>query len=67
MEIEGMEIVGLSTDQEACLQARGVFFKEYCKNKGWPIDANKLTIDQILEIRKQDSWKNPIIAKVEGN
>ena len=64
MEIEGMEIVGLSTDQEACLQARGVFFKEYCKNKGWPIDADKLNIDQILEIRTQDGWKNPAIEPV---
>jgi len=41
------------------LQKRHDFSMAYCKEKGWPQDAEKLTIDQILEIRKQPGWINP--------
>lgn len=67
MESGGMKIFGLSTDQEACLRARGKFAEEYCKIRGWPVGINELTMDQILEIRSQDGWKNPIITKTEAN
>jgi hypothetical protein len=31
----------------------------YCRTKGWPEDAAKLSIEQIMEIRAQEGWKNP--------
>ena len=67
MEIEGMKILGLSPDQENYLQARGMFDKAYREKRGWPADIKELTIDQIIEIRSQDGWKNPVIAKAGDN
>ena len=31
---------------------------DYCKKMGWSPDPEKLTIEQILEIRDQPEWKN---------
>ena len=31
---------------------------EYCKEKGWPLNAGDLTMDQILEIRALQEWKD---------
>jgi predicted RNA-binding Zn-ribbon protein involved in translation (DUF1610 family) len=42
------------------LDARHIFVTQYCKSKGWPDDVECLTIAQILEIREQDGWKNPV-------
>jgi len=67
MEVEGVKILGLSPDQENYLQARGTFAKAYCEKQGWPADIKELTINQILEIRGQDGWKNPVIAKAGDN
>ena len=36
---------------------RDAFINEYCKKKGWK--KEELDFDQILEIRKQEGWKNP--------
>jgi hypothetical protein len=29
---------------------------DYCNKKGWPTEPEKLSFEQILEIRKQQSW-----------
>ena len=39
------------------ITGRHNFSIEYCKNKGW--DFENLSIEQILEIRQQDGWKEP--------
>lgn len=42
------------------VEGRHAFAIAYCKLKGWPEDPEKLTIAQIMEIRDQDGWKNPV-------
>jgi hypothetical protein len=42
---------------ERILEARGKFVMLYAKEKQW--DIENLTMEQILEIRKQEGWKNP--------
>jgi hypothetical protein len=29
----------------------------YCEKMGWGTDYSKLTMDQIMEIRSQENWK----------
>lgn len=41
------------------LEARRIFNTHFCKEKGWDLD--NLSIEQVLEIRKQEGWKNPKI------
>ena len=41
------------------LAGRAKFAEEYCKKKGWPTEIEKLSIDQLLEVRAQPGWKNP--------
>lgn len=57
MEIGGLHIFGVSPAQEALLRGREAFVKKYCSEKDWDID--NLSIEQIMEIRKQDGWKCP--------
>ena len=59
MKIGGINIMGTSPEQETFLMARGEFAKKYCIEYDWPTDPSKLSIEQILEIRKQDGWKQP--------
>lgn len=45
------------------INARGAFVVKYAREQGWigpdeEIDVKKLSIEQILEIRDQDGWKN---------
>lgn len=52
------------TDEEAeatesLLKRRHRFVVSYCESKGWPTDGAELNIDQIMEIRNQEGWKNP--------
>lgn len=47
----------------AIVQARLAFFKEYAREKGWPEAVADLTFQQILEIREQPGWKNPVLAE----
>lgn len=50
-----------SADEAArIVAARDRFWKAYAKERGWPLDPVKLSIDQILEIRKQPGWKDPL-------
>jgi len=39
---------------------RAAFAMEYCEKQGWPPNPAELEISQILEIRDQDGWKNPM-------
>jgi hypothetical protein len=43
------------------LKKRDAFNRAYCAQKGWTerLEANTLTIEEILEIRSQPGWKNP--------
>lgn len=63
MKIGGIELIGASPEQVAFLMARGDFAEKYCIEHGWPTDPLKLSIEQVLEIRKQDGWKQPKIER----
>lgn len=43
-------------------ELRKKFAEDYCQSRGWPTDANDLTWEQIMEIRQQEGWKNPVQA-----
>lgn len=47
------------TEQERVIFARHQFSVDYCRARGWPEDVASLKLGQILEIRKQEGWKNP--------
>ena len=32
--------------------------KDHCIKKGWPLNIEDLTIDQVIEIRKLPAWKD---------
>ena len=51
-------VVGVTQEQVEQLEARGVFSAAFSMEHGW--DVNNLSFDQILEIRAQDGWKNPV-------
>lgn len=45
---------------KATLDARHAFAQRYCQEQGWPSNPRELLIEQIMEIRDQEGWKNPI-------
>jgi hypothetical protein len=53
----GVTVAGGTQEQHTILRMRGEFVAQYCKAKGWDID--KLSIQQVLEIRNQQAWKTP--------
>jgi hypothetical protein len=53
----GVTLYGASPAQIATISHRDSFIRDYAETKGW--DVNKLTFEQVLEIRKQEGWKNP--------
>lgn len=53
-----LTIYGASAEMKKVLLARDAFINKYCAEKGWT--KATLTMQQILEIRAQDGWKNPI-------
>jgi len=62
---ESVFVIGTQDDADktqAILDARHAFIQRYCKEQGWPEDEDKLSIQQILQIRQQDGWKNPTLA-----
>jgi len=59
MELGKLHIIGASKEQENILQGRHDFVKAYCDEHN--LDMENLSFEQILEIRKQDGWKNPKI------
>ncbi len=54
----GMKIFGGTPQQVAAIVRRDSFIRQYAEEKEW--DVNNLTMEQILEIRKQEGWKNPL-------
>lgn len=56
--LNGMKLFGGTPRQIAAIARRDSFIRQYAETKGW--DVNNLSFDQILEIRKQDGWKNPL-------
>lgn len=55
----GLNINNASQSAENIIIGRDAFVTEYCAAKGW--DRNELTIEQIMQIRQQDGWKNPTL------
>ncbi len=52
--------VGGYTDEQAkeVIRRRHQIVLDYCKTKGWDADTAKLSIQQVMEIRGQQSWKD---------
>lgn len=46
------------------LRARDEFIDTYCEKKHW--DREMLELPQILEIRQQPEWQNPLSKKPLG-
>ena len=53
----GVVAIGVTDSEAKTLTGRQAFVEKYCGNRGW--DMMNLTIQQLLEIRKQPEWKNP--------
>lgn len=53
----GVIFTGGTPEQNNILRKRGEFVAQYCQERGWDID--KVTIQQVMEIRSQPGWKNP--------
>jgi hypothetical protein len=56
--------ISMGSDQEVkaeqeFINKRAAFTLKYMKEKGWGEDIEKLSIDQLMEIRDQPEWKNP--------
>lgn len=45
---------------QSIVNARHKLSLQYAEDKGWGSDLTKLTIPQILEIREQAGWKDPL-------
>jgi Arc/MetJ family transcription regulator len=50
-------------DRDEFLSARRDFSKKYAAEQGWGDDLEKLSMDQIMEIRTQEGWKDPLPRK----
>ena len=46
-------------EYEEGLERRHRFIVKYCASRGWPSDASELSMDQIMEVRKQPGWIDP--------
>ncbi len=60
----GMGFIHTGSDKDAegieqALNARHAFALKYAKEKGWGGKVAELSLDQIMEIRRQEGWKNP--------
>lgn len=56
-KMDRLKIFGATEEQLSFLEKRSKFVEQYFKDKGW--DINNPTMEQTLEIRKQEGWKNP--------
>lgn len=52
----GVKFIGGSTEVQNILLKRSEFITKYCETKGW---TPPLSIEQVLELRAQEGWKNP--------
>lgn len=64
VEVGGFTVSGVSDEQANLLKRREAFVKQYLAERGW--DANDLTIEQLLEVRAQEGWKNPAEVPTES-
>jgi hypothetical protein len=46
-----------ANDLKAKLEGRHAFVQKYCQEQGW--DSSNLSMQQVLQIRKQEGWKDP--------
>jgi hypothetical protein len=46
-------------EMQRIINARYDFSITFCRSKGWSEELEELSIEQILEIRQQEGWKNP--------
>lgn len=46
-----------ANELQASIDARHAFVQKYCQEQGW--DSTNLSINQVLQIRQQEGWKNP--------
>ncbi len=49
---------GDADEHQEMINRRDKVVRAYCQKQGWPTDATQLSIDQILQIRATDEWKN---------
>lgn len=61
----GMKAFGLGTASDGkrhqdIISARHAFVLKYMAEKEWGDDPSDLTIEQIIEIRQQNGWKDPL-------
>lgn len=52
--------IGTTPESENFLLKRAEFAEKYCEEKGWPENVFELSIPQLMEIRKQDGWIDPL-------
>ena len=57
IKIGNLFIMPKDNEQTRILLGRDSFIKKYCDEKSWKMED--LTLEQIMEIRQQDGWKNP--------
>ena len=48
----------VAAKHQATVNTRHQIALDYCRAQGWPEDPEKLSIDQILEIRRAPGWKD---------
>lgn len=60
----GIVAVGVNDQQAKVLKGRQAFVDKYCSDRGW--DMLDITIEQLLEIRKQSEWKDPLRVSENG-
>ncbi len=44
------------SEQQEIFNKRHEIVLAYCKEKGWDATPSKLTLEQIMEIRRQQNW-----------
>jgi hypothetical protein len=44
-------------DMKATIEGRHAFIQKYCQEQGW--NSSNLSMQQVLQIRQQEGWKNP--------
>lgn len=47
------------------IRARRVFVENYCRLRNW--DPDRLTLAQVLQIRRQGGWKQPPDWRLKGD
>ena len=56
-----INVYSINEEQQNIITGRYHFVNKYCNDMGW--DKNDLSFEQIMEIRKQDEWKQSITTK----